>query len=246
MSLNKLVENYLKSSYRTTPVRSPFSQGNYYSSNYVTGGGSRSWLDLTDLYNSTYKTHHMNEGFDRVMYNEPLNIMVMWPKDDAEAFDHIEEDCVAQFGLKTARGYRKDYRFLDQSIPGAGKVAMSEEQAEKLVEEPFESLREVRPTYTRNLGETPVERIDESQGKDVHRRLHKMVRKEINRQLNRDHELKLNEEERKKARECIRKLQLEENLSRFEDALSDVCAKQLRESRKVSETEAKLIKKAIK
>ena len=251
MSLNKLVENYLQSSYRTSPVRSPFSQGSYYSSNYVSGG-SGSWLDLTDLYNTTYKTHHMEEGFNKVMYNEPLNIMVMWPKDGAEDFEHIEEDCVAQFGLKTARGYRKDYRFLDQSIPGAGKVAMSEEDADRLVQEPFESLREVRPTYTRNLGETPVERIDENKNvekaKNIQRRLHKLIRERVDKELEeeRNYSVDLTEEESEFVRTSLRRLQLEGNLTRLEDAIADVAAAQVRKQGKISEKENRMIAEAIK
>lgn len=245
MSLNKLVENYLKSSYRTSPVRSPFSQGSYYSSNYVSGG-SGSWLDLTDLYNTTYKTHHLEEGFNKVMYNEPLNIMVMWPKDDTEGFSHIDEECVAQFGLKTARGYRKDYRFLDQSIPGAGKVALSEEQADQLVSDTFNSLREVRPMYTRNVGETPVERIDENQSKVATRRLFKLIREEIDNQLDRKYDIGLTEKENEATRKMIRRMQLNENLTKFNDALADVCAKRLREGGKISRAEAKIISKATK
>lgn len=249
--LQKLVENYLKSSYRTTPIRSPFSQTNYYSGGRVSGG-SASWLDLTDLYNTTYRTHHMEEGFNRVMYNEPLNIMLMWPKDDAEGFEHIEEDAIAQFGLKTARGYKKDYRFLDQSIPGAGRVALSEEEADELLQDPFESLREVRPSYTRNMGEVPVERIDENvkkveETKKAQRQIHRVVQEEINEQLEerRDMKIDLDKEKNEETRRAIRRLQLEGDLTRFEDALADVCAAQLREGDTISKTEAALIAKAV-
>lgn len=242
--LKRLVESYLKSSYRTTPVRSPFSQTNYYSGGRVSGG-SGSWMDLTELYNTTYRTHYEEDGFDQVLYNEPLNIMVAWPKNDAEAFNQIDEDCVATFGLKTARGFKKDYRFTDMSIPGAGRVAMSEEQANQIIEEPFDSLREVRPQYTRNLGETPIERIDESEEKAeeenirlaIQRKMSEMVHTELEEVLSgrRDFEIRLTEDESGFARRALRYRQLhEEDMTRLEDATIDVLAKRLRENHFVS------------
>jgi len=246
--LKRLVESYLKSSYRTTPVRSPFSQTNYYTGGRVSGG-SGSWMDLTELYNTTYRTHYEEDGFDKVLYNEPLNIMVTWPKDDAEAFSQIDEDCVATFGLKTARGFKKDYRFTDMSIPGAGRVAMSEEQANGIVEDPFDSLREVRPAYTRNLGETPIERIDESEEKDeeedeeqnirlaIQRKMSELVHSELEEVLSgrRNFEINLTEEENGLARRALRYRQLhEDDMSRLENVTIDVLARRLRENEVVT------------
>ena len=249
-NLKRLVESYLKSSYRTTPVRSPFSQTNYYSGGRVQGGGS--WMDLTELYNTTYRTHYEKDGFDKVMYSEPLNLMVAWPKEEAEGFSHIDEDCVATFGLKAARGFKKDYRFLDMSIPGAGKVAISEEDADQIVESPFEILREVRPTYTRNFGETPVERIDESTQKGerkLQKRLHGVIREEVDKVVSEisrtESQLSLTESENSKVRRLLRRAQLNENMPRFMDALIDNCAEKLREGAEMSGIEQVLIKKII-
>lgn len=248
--LKQLVESYLKSSYRTTPVRSPFSQTNYYSGGRVQGNGN--WMDLTELYNTTYRTHYEEDGFDKVMYSEPLNLMVAWPKEEAEGFSHIDEDCVATFGLKAARGFKKDYRFLDMSIPGAGKVAVSEDDADRIVESPFESLREVRPTYTRNFGETPIERIDESAQKNernLQRKLHGVIREEVDEVISEisrtKSQLKLTESENSKVRRLLRRAQLNENMPRFMDALIDNCAEKLREGAKISDIEQVLIKKII-
>lgn len=249
-NLKRLVESYLKSSYRTTPVRSPFSQTNYYSGGRVQGNGS--WMDLTELYNTTYRTHYEEDGFDKVMYSEPLNLMVAWPKEEAEGFSHIDEDCVATFGLKAARGFKKDYRFLDMSIPGAGKVAVSEENANQIVESPFESLREVRPAYTRNFGETPIERIDESAQKGkrkLQKKLHGVIREEVDKivsEISRSKsQLSLTESENSKVRRLLRRAQLNENMPRFMDALIDNCAEKLREGAKISDIEQVLIKKII-
>lgn len=248
--LKRLVESYLKSSYRTTPVRSPFSQTNYYSGGRVQGNGS--WMDLTELYNTTYRTHYEEDGFDKVMYSEPLNLMVAWPKEKAEAFSHIDEDCVATFGLKAARGFKKDYRLLDMSIPGAGKVAVSEEDADRIVESPFESLREVRPAYTRNFGETPIERIDESAQKgqrNLQKKLHRVIREEVDKVVSEisraESQLTLTESENSKVRRLLRRAQLNENMPRFMDALIDNCAKKIREGAKISDVEQALIKKII-
>lgn len=160
--LQTLLENYMKSSYRTTPIRSPFSNQQYYSSGQATH--SR-WLDLTDLYNATYRTFYREDGFKKVKYNEPLNILVMWPEDGAEAYEQVDYSPVAAFGLKAARGFGKDYRFLDKSIPGAGKVAIDPSTAEEMMTEPYEQIQEIRPAYTRNLGQNPIEKLDE--GKQV-------------------------------------------------------------------------------
>jgi len=251
-NLKRLVERYLKSSYRTTPVRSPFSQTNYYSGGRVQGNGS--WMDLTKLYNTTYRTHYEEDGFDKVMYSEPLNLMVAWPKEEAEGFSHIDEDCVATFGLKAARGFKKDYRFLDMSIPGAGKVAVSEEDADQIVESPFEILREVRPTYTRNFGETPVERIDESnqtgeQGLELQRKLHKIIRKEVDNVISEvsqtQNQLDLTESENAKLRRKLRQAQLGNDIPRFIDAMIDNCAEKLREDSEISGVEQILIQEVI-
>jgi hypothetical protein len=236
--LEKLFESYLESSYRTTPVRSPFSQANYYSGGRVSG---EVWQEITDLYNTTYRTHHDGDGFDRVMYNEAINAMVMFPKNDT--FEEIgEEEAVVQLGLKAARGYRKDYRFLDQSIPGAGKYSVSEENAERLIDNPFESLREIQPEYTRNFGETPIERIDES----VQRELHGVIREEVDRIVSKTEEidLGLSQQENKAARKALRKLQLDEDLPKYIDALADNAAEKLREGNPVTKPEKDLIVKA--
>jgi hypothetical protein len=238
--LQKLFENYLKSSYRTTPVRSPFSQANYYSGGKV---GGEIWQEITDLYNTTYRTHHEEDGFDRVMYNEAINAMVMFPKEDAEAFSKIEEgEAVLQLGLKAARGFKKDYRFLDQSIPGAGKYAISEEDAERLIDEPFEILREIQPEYTRNFGETPVEPINEQ----VQKNLHKLIREEVDRivSLTGEIDLGLSKRENKAARNALRKLQLNHDLPKYIDAMADNAAEKLRKGNPVTNPEKDLILKA--
>jgi len=85
----------------------------------------------------------------------------MWPKDDAEAFELVNYAPVITFGLKTARGFGKDYRFLDHSIPGAGKVSCSPALADAFMTEPYEHIAEVRPEYMRNLGQFPIEKLDE-------------------------------------------------------------------------------------
>lgn len=236
-NLERLFESYLES---TTPVRSPFSQANYYSGGRV---GGEVWQEITDLYNTTYRTHHDGEGFNRVMYNEAINAMVMFPTSDAEAFEQLDEgEAVIQLGLKAARGYKKDYRFLDQSIPGSGKYAVSEEDAERLIDEPFKSLREIRPEYTRNLGENPTKRIDES----VQRKLHGIVREELDEVLSEldKIELNLSPRENKTARKALRKFQLEENLPNYIDAMADNVAEKLREEAPVTQPEKDLIIKA--
>lgn len=247
-NMQKLFEDYL----RSTPVRSPFSQANYYSGGYANSGG---FQDYTDLYNTTYRTHHegasgadyrepdnMDGGFESVMYSEPINVLVAFPEDGAEGFEDLNEDeCFVKFGLKAARGFRKDYRFLDQSIPGAGKVAVDEETANRIIEEPFKTIREVRPTYTRNFGETPAERIDEA----TERQLNEVVREELDKMLSRNAKIELKERKRKELVKLIRKRQLDENLERAKDAALDVTAKTIRESNKISSTEKDLLKETI-
>ncbi len=242
--LQKLFENYL----RSTPVRSPFSQTNYYSGGNVDGG---SFQDLTDLYNSTYRTHYKGvsegeeedrRGFSRVMYSEPLNVLVAYPREGAERFEEQlnQGECLVKFGLKAARGFRKDYRFLDHSIPGAGKLAVDEETADRIIEEPFKAIREVRPKYTRNFGETPVERIDES----VQRQVNGLVREELDQMLSES--IDVNFDNPKRLCKLIRKRQLEEDLTRLEDAALDLCADSIREGDSLSSIEANLLKETIK
>lgn len=246
--LQKLFENYL----RSTPVRSPFSQTNYYSGGQKDGG---SFQELTDLYNTTYRTHYegassadyrepdnMSGGFDRVMYSEPLNVLVAYPREGAERFEEELSggDCLVKFGLKAARGFKKDYRFLDQSIPGAGKVAVDEETADRIIEEPFKAIREVRPKYTRNFGETPVEQLDES----VQREINGVVREELDQMLSESVDLTF--ENPKQLCTLIRKRQLEEDLTRLEDAALDLCADSIREGDGLSSIEANLLKETIK
>jgi len=239
--LQKLFENYL----RSIPVRSPFSQTNYYSGGQKDGG---SFQDYTDLYNATYRTHYEGAGeeekggFENVMYSEPLNVLVAYPKEGAERFEEQlnENECLVKFGLKAARGFKKDYRFLDHSIPGAGKLAVSEEDADRVVEEPFKAIREMRPKYTRNFGETPVERIDES----AQRKINGLVREELGEMLSESVDIIFSEP--KKVCKLIRKRQLEEELSRFEDAALDICANSVREGTALSSVEAELLKETMK
>jgi hypothetical protein len=236
-NMQKLFEDYL----RSTPVRSPFSQANYYSGGRVRGD---TFQDYTDLYNTTYRTHHESEGFDEVMYSEPLNVLVAYPAEGAERFENLNEgECFVKLGLKAARGFKKDYRFLDQSIPGSGKVVVDEETADRIVEEPFEALREARPTYTRNFGETPAERIDEATERDLNR----IVREELEKELEsfEKKDLGLSEKENRTARKALRKLQLENELPRYIDALADNAAKRLRESGKATRPEKEIITEAI-
>ena len=222
--LKRFFENYLKSSHRTTPVRSPFSHSSYYSSGQVENG---KWKELTDLYNTTYRTHHGEEGFREVMYSEPLNIMVWKTKE--EAFD---EDCVLTFGIKAARGFRKDYRFIDMSIPGAGRLAASEEEADEVIENPIEAIKDIRPEYARNLGTIPIE---------TREAVNEAVKKELNEVLDRNVKVKLSESQNKKARKLLRKRQIEEDLTNIENALIDLCARQLRNRKNISKQEKRMI-----
>jgi len=249
--LKRLFENYLKSSYRTTPVRSPFSHASYYSgSQYAEKGG---WTNLTDLYNTTYRTHYEDSegGFEKVLYNEPLNVQLVWTKDDAEAFKHVDKKCIVTCGLKAARGFRKDYRFLDMSIPGAGKVAIDRETASRLVSDPFDVLREIRPEFCRNLGQIPVEQpktreeVNEmlTESKSTQKNIHSVICEELDMFLSdyRDSKVELTEQESSDVRKQLRKKQLDQDLSRIGDALVDVTVKQLRKEGKLSEIEKQII-----
>jgi len=160
--LQTLLEDYMRttSSYRTTPIRSPYSDQTDYASGQVSG--EERWLDLTDVYNVTYRTIHHDNGYNKVLYNPAINVMIMWPKEGAEAYERVDFSPVIQFGLKAARGYPKDYRWMDMSIPGSGKVAVSEEVAEKMINEPYEVIREIRPEYVRTLGKIPFDDADYS------------------------------------------------------------------------------------
>lgn len=255
--LKRLFESYLKSSYRTSPVRSPFSHGNYYPEGYV-DSGQNGWIELTELYNTTYRSFHESEVFDRVLYNEPLNVMVMDLKEgldenNREGFEHVDTNCVVQLGLKTARGYGKDYRFLDMSIPGAGKVAVSKEQGKTIVEEPMKALREIRPEFMRNFGEVPVETsggeetVNEVLTEETARKVHRLVTEELDKLLSekRKHVFDFSRSQNKKIRKQLRKRQLNEELSKIEDALIDVCVRQLREGGRFSNVEKSVIKETV-
>lgn len=160
--LQTLLEDYMRttSSYRTTPIRSPYSNSPEYESGQVSG--EERWLDLTDVYNVTYRTVHHNNGYNKVLYNPTINVMVMWPKENAEAYEQVDYSPVIQFGLKAARGYPKDYRWMDMSIPGSGKVAVGENVAEEIINNPHDVIGEIRPEYMRALGEIPFDDADYS------------------------------------------------------------------------------------
>jgi hypothetical protein len=127
------------------------------------GGQPDKWSDLTDLYNVTYKTIHKEDGFNKVLYNEALNVLVSYPKEDARGFEKASGSPVVTMGLKTARGYAKDYRFLDGSIPGAGKYVVDEEVADNLIDDPYTVIENLQPEYTKNFGKVPMTDLTESQ-----------------------------------------------------------------------------------
>jgi len=158
--LQTLLEDYMKvsSSNRTTPIRSPFSHTAEYASGQASG--EERWLDLTDVYNVTYRTVHHDNGYNKVCYNPTINVLVMMPKDGAEAYEQVDFSPVVQFGLKAARGYSKDYRWMDMSIPGSGKVAVTEETAENMITDPYGVIQKIRPEYMRALGEIPIDDED--------------------------------------------------------------------------------------
>lgn len=220
--------------------------------------GKGPWKELTELYNTTYRSFHENEVFEEVLYNEPLNVLVMTLKEgleegDKKDFEHVDTNCVVQLGLKTARGYGKDYRFLDMSIPGAGKIAVSREDGERIVEEPFEALREIRPEFMRNFGEVAVENPDGAEAvnevltEETARKVHRLVTEELDDVLSekRNQRFNLSEKQNAEIRKLLRRRQLNEELSKIEDALVDVCARQLREGDKLSEIEKSLIKETV-
>lgn len=131
------------------PVRSPFS--GYRERNpgrYAQGG----FLDVTDIYESTYRASRPGvPGFDRVLYSEQDNVLVAFPSEGNA--DHASPYAI--LGLKAARGYGRDYRFVDASIDGAGLYETDERTAEALVSDTRGTLIELGSPYAVRLGAVP-------------------------------------------------------------------------------------------
>jgi hypothetical protein len=186
--LRKLIREYI----RTQPVRAPFSMTSYYDSGR--GGQRDRWSNVTDVYNMTYKAIHKKAGFDKVLYNEMLNILVQYPLDEARGFEKAEGNPVVTMGLKTARGYAKDYRFLDYSIPGAGKYIIDEELAETLIDDPTDAVKQINEKYIRNFGDLPVTDLTESMSEKARNGLRNIILDEAKRWYNVDEE-EMNEQD---------------------------------------------------
>jgi glutamyl-tRNA reductase len=141
------------------------------------------------------------------------------------------------------------------SIPGAGKVAVDEQTAEQIISDPYDALRGVRPEFMRNFGEVPIEQpktqeevnemLTESAGEA--RKINRVIREELDEFLSgyRNQKVELSESESAEFRQKLRKRQIDEDLTQIEDALIDVCARQLREGGKVSEIERTLLENTI-
>jgi hypothetical protein len=102
---------------------------------------------------------HQEDAFEEVHYSEPMNVLVAVPLEESE-FDGP----YAIFGLKAARGYHKDYRFIDKGIEGAGSYYINEEEVDMLLQNPKKAIRELNQEYFGRIGMHPKsrERLDES------------------------------------------------------------------------------------
>lgn len=130
---------------RAAAIDSPFSHSQGHPHARVENGYHNTFQDYTQLYNQTYVNpeDRSMKGFEKVLYNEPLNIMVCYPHEENEEF----ESPYVTLGLKTARGFHMDYRFIDGNILGAGKYYVDEETADRVVEDPSEHISEVIDYY---------------------------------------------------------------------------------------------------
>lgn len=127
------------------PVRRPFSNYNYYNQGRYR---HNKFQDVTDKYNITYKSQNPGTyGFEEVLYSEPHNILVAFPSEENKDFDQP----YAILGLKAARGYGKDHRFLDRGMEGAGVYELNQGLADRLLQNGLETLKEVGSEYVRNF-----------------------------------------------------------------------------------------------
>jgi len=150
-NVRKLIREMVRRELATNhvqPVRSPFSHYSYYNPGRPY---SDTFQDVTQLYNTTYRAKHHSSPFKKVSYSEPLNILVAIPVEESEF-----KSPFVIFGLKAARGYGKDYRFLDKSIPGSGGYYISEEQANLMLIDTKKALRELNHDYMGLLGDVEL------------------------------------------------------------------------------------------
>lgn len=266
--LQTLLEDYMRttSSYRTTPIRSPYSDQTDYASGQVSG--EKRWLDVTDVYNVTYRTIHHDNGYNKVLYNPAINVMVMWPKEGAEAYEQVDFSPVVQFGLKAARGYPKDYRWMDMSIAGSGKVAVDEETAEAIVNEPYDAIRNIRPEYIRAFGKIPFDDADYSpnvatdiaeeviteSSDPVGSTLMDIIREELSKELNERETAKtldLNDHEASAIKKALRQYQMKDHLPNVKDQIVDRMAEKIGEKQDeglslgITSEEANILRKAV-
>lgn len=266
--LQTLLEDYMRttSSYRTTPIRSPYSDQTDYASGQVSG--EKRWLDVTDVYNVTYRTIHHDNGYNKVLYNPAINVMVMWPKEGAEAYEQVDFSPVVQFGLKAARGYPKDYRWMDMSIAGSGKVAVDEETAEAIVNEPYDAIRNIRPEYIRAFGKIPFDDADYSpnvatdiaeeviteSSDPVGSTLMDIIREELSKELNERETAKtldLNDHEASAIKKALRQYQMKDHLPNVKDHIVDRMAEKIGEKQDeglslgITSEEANILRKAV-
>lgn len=132
------------------PVRRPFggyderNQGAYEAYN-------AQFQDHTDIYDATFRAKHPGAAsYNRVLYAEAYNILVAFPEEDNPEF----EQPYIILGLKAARGYGRDYRFLDRSIDGAGMYYVAEDVAEDVIDAPSDTLMELDSPYAAHLTNT--------------------------------------------------------------------------------------------
>lgn len=125
-------------------MRSPFSHSVGYDL-------QPKWLDMTDVYNAT-----SGGMFEKVIYSEPLNILLAEVKEENRDEISGGYPFLAKYGLKTARSWKRDHRFMDASIEGFGSVGLTPESALKLRDDTAQALKETRPGYARRLGLDPV------------------------------------------------------------------------------------------
>jgi len=106
------------------------------------------WQDFTSLYNINYRKFHNEDGFERVEYNEPSNIVLIRPLPGTFS----KNQPVALFGVKSARGIHKDMRELNSTDFGVKPVTLKDEEYDKFHQNTYEAVREVNPIYLLNFG----------------------------------------------------------------------------------------------
>lgn len=174
-SVNKIIneENEFATNYGQ-PVRSPFSHYTDYNRgrNYTD-----EFQDLTQLYNTSYRSKFQEDAFEAVYYSEPLNTLVAYPLEESEF-----ESPYVIFGLKTARGFLKDYRNIDEGMNGAGSYYVTEEEANRLIQDPKKTISELNRGYFGHIGFRPAPRenlresvLNEKAASETQQRLFGMV-----------------------------------------------------------------------